>query len=304
MTYRLIHEQGDYIRVAWGDRPLFTYVYMPKTAAIEAPRPYFHPIHTLDGDVVTIFRPHDHRWHHGMSFVLAHVNGENFWGGVTYVHGQGYIQLDNVGHQRHDAWELLDSAANRAEMVERLTWIAHTGDPWISEQRSIMMKEVNEREKYWAIELGFRLKNIWREPLEIGSPTTQGRPKAGYGGLFWRGVRDFTGGQILMSDGRSAAGSEDDIIGERSRWLAFVGQHDGVDRASTMVFIDDPTNIRHPTQWFTRTGNFACASTSFMFDKIYKLLPSETLDLTYRVVVGSGAWSRHRIEEIAGKFAK
>ena len=49
------------------------------------------------------FRPHDHVWHKGIAWSLPHVGEHNFWGGPTYVHGQGYVQLENNGsavHQR------------------------------------------------------------------------------------------------------------------------------------------------------------------------------------------------------------
>jgi hypothetical protein len=70
-----------------GDVELFRYVCRPVTAPFEGPKPYLHPVRTLAGDVVTAYRPHDHRWHKGIQMTATDVSGQNFWGGVTYVRG-------------------------------------------------------------------------------------------------------------------------------------------------------------------------------------------------------------------------
>ena len=65
MNMTLVHRLHDYVEVSYRERPLFRYVYEPTTAPNEAPKPYFHPLHTLAGNVVTLARPHDHLWHTG-----------------------------------------------------------------------------------------------------------------------------------------------------------------------------------------------------------------------------------------------
>ena len=70
---------------------------------LESPRPYLHPVRTRGGDLVTAFRPHDHVWHKGIAWSLPVVGEHNFWGGPTYVHGQGYVQLENDGSMDHVA---------------------------------------------------------------------------------------------------------------------------------------------------------------------------------------------------------
>jgi hypothetical protein len=84
---------------------LFRYVYRPDMPPSEGPKPYLHPVRTLAGDVVTGYRPHDHRWHQGIQLIASHVSGQNFWGGATYVRDQGYVDLPNVGVMRHGAGE-------------------------------------------------------------------------------------------------------------------------------------------------------------------------------------------------------
>jgi hypothetical protein len=280
------HLLGRHVEVRHRDRLLFRYVYASESAQVESPRPYFHPLRTLAGDTVSIFRPHDHRWHHGLSMTSANLSGENFWGGPTYVDGQGYQQLPNNGRVDHEAWEGLEPA-----LVERLAWITQGGDRWLEEVRTMEVAQVDEESGHWTLRLGFDLRNVSGHPLELGSPTTAGRPLAGYGGLFWRGPRSFRDGTILAAGGLDGP----DVMGVAAPWLAFVGRHDGCDRASTVVFVDHPENPRHPTKWFVRSEPYACVGCAFMFDEVYTLAPGERLSLRYLVVVGTGAWSRERI---------
>jgi hypothetical protein len=112
-------EHGDTeVTARWADRELFRY--LPGDPQLESPRPYFHPVGTLRGDLVTIYRPHDHIWHKGIALSLPHVGEENFWGGPTFRAGR-YVQLPNDGAMRHESFEASAEAKGRAvHLDERL----------------------------------------------------------------------------------------------------------------------------------------------------------------------------------------
>ncbi|WP_203183884.1 DUF6807 family protein [Streptomyces pratensis] len=92
------HDVDRAVTVTHDGTPLLTYVYTPDDVQLESPRPYFHPVRTLGGDVVTAFRPWDHVWHKGITWSLPVVGEHNFWGGPTYVHGKDYVQLEQRLH--------------------------------------------------------------------------------------------------------------------------------------------------------------------------------------------------------------
>ncbi|SFD45055.1 PmoA family protein [Streptomyces aidingensis] len=253
------------------------YVYRPDTAGFEAPKPYFHPLRTTAGDVVTCFRPHDHRWHKGIQMTASWVSGENFWGGGTYVSPeQGYVDLPNNGSMRHEEWV--------EPGVERLTWWTQGGEHWIDETRTLT---VRPGEGWWELGFATSLHNVRGEELVFGSPTTNGREMAGYAGFFWRGPRSFTGGTVLASDGQGGP----EMMGRTASWLAFTGPHDEVDRSSTLLFESAPGTV-----WFVRAEPFAAVNPSLAFFEETRLGPGETLDLAYRVVIAEGAWGRDRLE--------
>ncbi|MER6951464.1 PmoA family protein [Nonomuraea sp. NPDC000554] len=265
---------------------LLRYVDEPDPEPTESPKPYIHPLRTLAGDVVTVYRPHDHRWHKGLQMTASHVSGQNFWGGGTYVHGQGYVQLDNNGTMRHDSLSVRSDGLRGT-----LTWRSSGGEEWVREVREITVRAVDPENGSWELHWHTALTGLREEPLAFGSPTTHGRPLAGYSGLFWRGPRSFTGGEILAPDGHGGEG----LMGAKARWLAFHGRHDEVDRDSTLVFV--PTE---DCDWFVRSSQFAAVNPSWAFHREFTLGRGESVSRSYRIVIATGAWGPDRIEKYLG----
>ena len=92
------------------------------TIPTSTPRPYLHPVRTCAGVVVSAQHPADHDWHNGVGMAIPDVNGTHFWGGGTYVHGQGYVLLDNHGVIVGEPPEPGDDA-----FTQELRWIGHDG---------------------------------------------------------------------------------------------------------------------------------------------------------------------------------
>ncbi|MGW1809388.1 DUF6807 domain-containing protein [Streptomyces sp. NPDC002078] len=295
---RLVHAYGDRITVSEpaSGVELFAYVYRPE-AAWEAPRPYLHPVRTLAGAVVTDYRPNDHRWHKGLSLTASHLSGANLWGGNTYVHGQGYLELpERVGSMRHAGFDEVSAADGRATIAERLTWHPYDGELWAEEERRIEVHDVDPGSGSWALTWTSAITNRRAEPLVFGSPTTAGRELAGYTGLFWRGPRAFREGRIIGPQGEGPA-----LMGTRAPWLAYRGEHDGTDGHATLVFAHAPENDHsgaggsHPAHWFVRSDPFAAVAASWSFFEEMELAPGDTLRRRYRVVVTDGAWQREDV---------
>jgi hypothetical protein len=144
-----------------------------------SPRPYLHPVRTLGGTVLTDVGPEDHPWHLGLGVAVQDVGGWNVWGGPTYVDGQGYVPLDDHGRVDHDGF----LHQHDGGWTDRLTWRTGTGRPVLAEERTIGARPV---EAGYALTLRTTLTNATEGPLRLGSPATNGRAGAGYGGLFWR----------------------------------------------------------------------------------------------------------------------
>jgi hypothetical protein len=258
------------------------YVYEPQDAQLESPRPYLSPLRTLGGELVSLFRPHDHVWHKGIAWSLPVVGDENFWGGPTFVRDAGYVQVANNGSQQHRGFPEHTGGAP-ARVRENLDWVTEAGATVFTEERELSVQIIDERS--WVLVFGTTMHNVSDTTISLGSPTTRGRDNAGYGGLFWRGPRSFTGGVI-----HSPAGSGgEELRGTREPWMGFTGRHDESGNSSTLVMVNDPGNVNSPPQWFARTDDYACLCPAPFFSTEVPVAPGEVLRLRYAVVIADGA---------------
>lgn len=286
---------ADAFAVDCGEVELFRYVFRPDLAPVEAPQPYFHPIRTLAGEVVTLHRPWDHPWHKGLALSMPNVGDANFWGGgMQILRPDGTIdQVENNGSQRHQEFDLVDESRSRVEIGERLRWVTEDGEHWVDERRRIAVR-ADPDERVWFLSFGTELRNVSGRPIPFGSPSTNGRPDAGYSGLFWRGTRELAHGRIMTADGPAGPAA----MGARARWLAYAGRHDASHGSSTLVFVDSRQNPRHPNPWFVRSTPYACVSSAPFFHSELVLAPDTDLTLRYTIVVAAGDWDESRIDEL------
>lgn len=225
-------------------------------------RPYLHPVTTLSGTVVTELAPGDHVHHLGVSLALPDVNGSSFWGGTTFVRDRGSVMLDNHGVQRRDSFDAADD-----RITEQLTWLARGGSPLIAENRELRTAPVAAG---WALSWHSRLTAI--EDLEIGSPATNGRPGAGYGGIFWR--FPFATARVLSATGEGELA----VHGAASPWLAVVNGDAGL-RTSVLLVQngDDP--------WFMRAEEYVGGGPAVAWDTPRLVRSGDTLELGLTALV-------------------
>ena len=295
-------DDGAALTFTAGGRQIATYTYKPTDAQYESPRPYFHPLTTLGGDEVTIFRPWDHIWHKGLSLALPNVGKDNFWGGATYTRATGYANLDNNGAMTHEAFTAISDSGAGITAAEELVWSSQDGTPVITEKRRFnvqLLDALSVKEpatSAWVLLFETEITNISPDVIEIGSPTTEGRDNAGYGGLFWRGPRSFTGGQFRSESGTG----QDEFMGTRSEWISFTGQHDDNCRFSSITFLEDGTNPGAPNQWFARSSMFACLGSAPFFSEAVPLQAGRPLTYRYAVVISDGEVDGPSAAELAG----
>ncbi len=303
-------DDGRSLTFTVGAQDIASYTYVPSDDQYESPRPFFHPLTTLEGDEVTISRPWDHVWHKGLSWALPNVGEHNFWGGATYTRETGYSNLDNNGAMNHQSFTSIEDSGSSITATETLLWTAQptaaqpteSGEhgapaiarPLINEQRRFaihLLPAVNA----WALLFETTMDNVSGAQIDIGSPTTEGRDNAGYGGLFWRGPRSFTGGEFRSDNGTGA----DEFMGTRSPWIAFTGQHDVTCRKSSILFVEDQANQGASNQWFARSSMFACLGSAPFFSEEVPLKVGEPLTYRYAVVIADGPLEDERAAALA-----
>ncbi|MFC7265155.1 DUF6807 domain-containing protein [Streptomyces lutosisoli] len=255
-------------------RPVARYITRPALPPKLSPRPYLHPVTTLAGTAVTELSPADHAHHLGVGVAVPDVEGHNFWGGRTYVRDQGPTELDNHGAQRHAAFQLRDPDG----FVEELRWVAAGGE-LLRERRTVAAAELTETA--WALDFTFSLTNTTDHELSIGSPATNGRPGAAYGGFFWRARKEAEAPRVFTA----GTEGEEAIHGTRADWLALSGA------TWTLVFAGatEPTR-RDP--WFVRTAEYPGVGSSLAHEARLPVAAGETVVRRVVTVVADGALDR------------
>jgi hypothetical protein len=289
----------DDVAVVAADVAIATYVFNPHAPKQEAPKPFLHPLRTLTGAPLSVHRPWDHRWHKGLQMTWSHLSGENFWGGPTFDAVEGYRWLDNLGSIVHEDFSATTESGTAVGFTEQLAWRSSAGERWMDETRTHTFHSADAGRGLWVLDFTTRLVNVQHERLELGSPSTHGRPNAGYTGFFWRGPRSFTGGTITAAPG--IAGAE--VMGSEAEWVAFAGQHDDLDGGATVLAMAGTSDAGVPIRWFVRTEPFAAMSPSASFDQEIVLAPGAALTLRHRHVFIDRICSGDELAALAAEFA-
>ena len=255
------------------------YVTGPSVEPELGPRPHLHPVRTLAGRIVTDSMPDDHRWHLGVSVAVQDVGKVNLWGGRTYVRDRGYTHLDDHGIIRHLRWH------DRRDdgFSEDLGWYAPDGRQLLEEFRTVMASRVPGAEHVWVLGFRFVLRNVTGAPLALGSPATNGREGAGYGGFFWRlpptgqSVRVFT----EHAEGETA------VHGSVAPWLAFSDDGPAGDAPYTVVF-SGADGATRGDPWFVRVEDYPGVCSALAFTTPLQLRSNGTASRDFRVLVADG----------------
>lgn len=275
-----------------GGRMVCGYVVAPALAARLSPRPFLHPVLTPAGTCVTEAMPDDHLHHLGAGVAVPDAEGLNFWGGRTFVRDRGSVELDDHGAQRH----LRFPRCGAEGFEEELSWEAGTGGSGaaatelLRERRTVTVAELTEGA--WAVDFTFALTNTCGRPLSIGSPATNGRPGAGYGGFFWRAPKEASAPAVFTAD----AEGEEAVHGRPADWLALAGA------SWTLVFAGGTERTRRDP-WFVRAAEYPGVGSSLAAERRLPVAPGETLVRRVVTVVADGRLDRAAATALAAAAA-
>jgi hypothetical protein len=249
-----------------------------------SPRPYLHPVRTPRGVAVTEVRPDDHRHHLGVGVAVADVNGISFWGGRTFTRDRGSVLLDNHGRQSL----VRPPHGSEQTLSMLLSWTAPDGIELLREQRDLGAAPLGA--DAWALTHAGVLHNTSGTWLRIGSPATNGRPRAGYSGFFWRAVKT---GHTPRCFG-SLSGGEEELHGSRAEWVALAGWSP---QGAPWTLAFAQTGPRKDP-WFVRAGHYPGVGTALAWDTELLVPPDGTVERRILTVVADG----HPDPEVAAEL--
>lgn len=202
---------------------------------------------------MTVVSPVDHRHHYGVSTAVADVDGTTHWGGRTFVRDRGSTLLANHGRQRVAGSSVQDAGATLRLDVH---WLDEHGGQQLAERRLLTAVAIPEVDA-WALRWDGELR-AGATDVTIGSPATNGRPGAGYGGMFWR-LPSGTDADAIGPEGNVGEA----VHGSTAPWVA-VRRRDG-DAWTTLVLVQ---TAERPDPWFTRVGDYVGVGPALAWDAV------------------------------------
>ncbi|MGC5165567.1 DUF6807 family protein [Luteimicrobium sp. DT211] len=237
-----------------------------------SPRPYLHPVRALSGARLTSANPADRRHLHGLSLGLPDVNGTSFWGGRTWVPGEGMTLLANHGREVSRRGPAVDPG-DPGVLRDEVDWLASDGVPLFAEQR-VLRSRTLAGGAGWA--LGWSSRLTAQRDVTISGPARSRPNAAGFGGLYWRfaPIEECT---VASADGVGARA----CLGSRSPWLSLALRTAG--SWTTVVLLQDGQE-----RWFVRTEPYVAAGPALAWDAPVRLAARESLDLGLTALVLEG----------------
>jgi Methane oxygenase PmoA len=256
-----------------------------------SPRPFLHPLLSPAGVEVTALAPADHPWHAGLSLAIADVDGDNYWGGNTFVPGQGYVLLDD--HGRIDPVAPADVVDGRGVRLE-LVWRNRSGRIVLRERRAVDAAWVEVRHA-WRVTARSALTNVSGRGLAFGSPGTRGRPDAGYGGWTLRLADRFRGATVTTSAGPEVPGGVGEAaMGRPARWIGYRG-------GGVVVVVVALAAVGEPLPpWYVRVDEFPAVGPAPFSHRVRSVPPGGVLRLGVTVVVADGEQAPSTLAAAAG----
>ncbi|HAQ21289.1 MAG TPA: hypothetical protein DCR40_18970 [Prolixibacteraceae bacterium] len=243
-------------------------------------KPYFHPLSTIVGSVLTGLRPEDHPWHRAVWFSWKYINGLNYWEEDPKTgKSEGITELKSVKYELEKDFG--------AEFKMQLSYHPPTGDELLHELRSVKLSAPATDGSYF-MDWESTFTALADEVVLDRTPLPD-EPK----GKSWGGYAGFSArmnNQLWDVKTINDSGEKEQLHGKASRWITYE-MKDLKGKTVSMTIFDHPSNPNHPNNWFIsndRATPFYYFSPAVVFDQKMILKKGEKLKLKYRLLVSSG----------------
>lgn len=264
------------------------------------PKPYFHPLRTPQGALLTAFQPSDHVWHRGLWFAWKYINGVNYW--EEAIGADGMLVSDGrTLCTGADTFAVAEDGTG--ELCHALDYVAPDGQVVMAEKRRVLIRPDAGPELVIDLLHDFTVGGA--DITLEATPANDQTPWGGYAGLGIRAARDLTDCRVVNDAGQA----DGEASGASALWVALSGIADGGprrDRMAGMALIDYPGNPRHPAPSYVYYDKsaFGYISPSLLRHEPMALAAGQTLRLAYRAVAHDGPTDAARLSHLAAEFGR
>ena len=242
-------------------------------------KPFFHPVSSPDGTLLTAEAPPDHPWHLGLWFCWKYINKLNYWeftGDPKLAVSEGRTDVQQIKVKTHR-----DGAAY-IQMHINYHPSAEPGNVVMNETRTI---RVSAPDKSGSYSINFDMTFEARQDLVLDRTPPQfnaaGIKWGGYAGLSMR----F---DTKLSDPVYFSESSDSVSsGEHHPYVAANLKTPEGKTVQAIIF-DHPANPRYPSAWYTinrPNDRFWFFTPALLYDDKLEMKKGEKMRLRYRVLV-------------------
>jgi len=252
-------------------------------------KPFFHPVCSPDGTLLTAEAPADHPWHLGLWFCWKYINKLNYWeftGDTKKAISEGRTDVkDTKIKLKKNGQATIDM------QIQYHPW-EKPGEPVMKEFRTIFVSAPAKDGSYF-IEYDMRFSAIVdvvldRTPVQKNA---DGVTWGGYAGLSMRFDQK-------LANPRYFSETRDSVInGEGNPYVAANLTTPGGKIVQTVIF-DHPENPRYPSGWYTinRPANrFWFFSPALLYQSALELKAGEQMRLRYKILIPSKPLEKNQI---------
>jgi hypothetical protein len=257
-------------------------------------KPFFHPVYSPDGTLLSADAPPDHPWHLGQWFCWKYINKLNYWeyaGDPQKAESEG--RTDVLSNQ------ITAKRNGQAKIVMKIAY-----HPW-AEPDSVVMTETRTilvtapaRDGSYSMyyDLAFQALTdvvLDRTPVQTNAA---GVTWGGYAGLSMRFDQRLKE-PVYFSEKRDSV-----INGEGNGWVA-ANLKTEAGKTVQLIMFDHPGNPRYPSPWYTINRpkeKFWFFSPALLYQSALELKAGAKMHLRYRVLIPAKPLTKEDILRTAG----
>lgn len=235
-------------------------------------KPYFHPLCTTDGTLLTALRPKDHPWHRALWFSWKHINGLNYWEENRKGLSQGLTEIKTVKIPK------ILAKAGLATRIDMTLGFHPPGKADVMSEKCIIEISIPNAAGVYKIDWTSKFtagdKDVFLDRTPIKGEKG-GKGYGGYAGLSLRLARELRKWPAVDSEGRK----DMKIHGQPAKWMGF-----GDKTGGGGVFIEAGKSSLGVPRWYIAKG-MPYFSPAVLFAKPLTLKAGKSIELAYTITI-------------------
>jgi len=310
---QLTHNENDQrVDIFIGDQAFTSYLYTDTVPDLK--KTVLYPIFSAKGSLITRGYPldprpgerSDHPHHIGLWLNYGDVNGIDFWG---HSNATPVEQSHRMGTIRHQKIKEVKSGSESGSLEVTMNWLDAQNQPMLQEETRFVFaggedwRRIDRITTLTALDKAMTFNDTKEGMMAIRVNRALEHP----GDQADLEKPDSSGlsGHYLNSEGIEGT----DVWGKRAKWVELSGMI--ADEKVSVIILDHPENVGHPTYWHARGYGLFAANPlgQETFSKGVESLnltlnPGQSVTFKYRILILTGQIEPGAVNDEFNKYIK